>query len=51
MAIDLATAEERMKFKRKWECAEMASIFAWQACKLIAQNQLLIWTKLLVTSI
>ena len=25
MAIDLATDEERMKFKRKWECAEMAS--------------------------
>ena len=25
MAIDLATVEERMKFKQKWECAEMAS--------------------------
>ena len=25
MAIDLATDEERRKFKRKWECAEMAS--------------------------
>ena len=25
MAIDLATDEERKKFKRKWECAEMAS--------------------------
>ena len=25
MAIDLATDEERMKFKRRWECAEMAS--------------------------
>ena len=25
MAIDLATEEERMKFKRKWERAEMAS--------------------------
>ena len=25
MAIDLATDEERMKFKRKWERAEMAS--------------------------
>ena len=25
MAIDLATVEERMKFKRKWERAEMAS--------------------------
>ena len=25
MAISLATEEERMKFKKKWECAEMAS--------------------------
>ena len=25
MAIDLATTKEREKFKRKWECAEMAS--------------------------
>ena len=25
MAISLATEEERLKFKKKWECAEMAS--------------------------